>query len=329
VPRTLYLSDDPRSRVPELFVAAGKVTTLRFETPCDPAQTKLLGGDGLFEPLLVGGRSVVIVPLRELEPEDRFLLQVTLVDGASLPFVVTAARHRVDGQVDVFPDPDPSPPEKRDASPSSSTWPRFLPRMTSSSWSSSGMEGFDKSVSCSNWMLLAPAYSTRSRPSLMLLTRPLRLSIAALLTCWSLACAAPGVSLRPDGRPGPEACSDKALEVMRILRLRPGEGAFMEIDANQVHQSPITLTDGPVESVLTEELGLLPVPTRLYGRIWTGGAYVVIRYYEARPPDGDPIPICGVARDDRGGLIKRPDSRPGIALLDNSGAAVWIVDAFR
>ncbi len=68
----------------------------------------------------------------------------------------------------------------------------------------------------------------------------------------------------------------------------------MEIDANQVHQSPITLTDGPVESVLTEELGLLPVPTRLYGRIWTGGAAVVIRYYEARPPDGDPIPICGV-----------------------------------
>jgi len=106
VPRTLYLSDDPRSSVPELFVAAGKVTTLRFEVPCDPARTKLLSGDGLFEPLLVGGKSVVIVPVRELEPEDRFLLQVTLVDGASLPFVVTAARHRVDGQVDVFPDPE-------------------------------------------------------------------------------------------------------------------------------------------------------------------------------------------------------------------------------
>jgi uncharacterized protein (TIGR02268 family) len=106
VPRSLYLSTDPRSSVPELFVAARKVTTLRFEVPCDPAQTKLLSGDGLFEPLLVGGRSVVIVPLRELAPEDRFLLQVTLVDGTSLPFVVTAARHRVDGQVDVFPDPE-------------------------------------------------------------------------------------------------------------------------------------------------------------------------------------------------------------------------------
>ncbi|MFP2905662.1 hypothetical protein ACLESD_11510 [Pyxidicoccus sp. 3LFB2] len=116
---------------------------------------------------------------------------------------------------------------------------------------------------------------------------------------------------------------------MKVLRLRPGEGGFMEMDANQVSQSPITLTDGPIESYLTEDLGLLPVATRLYGQVWTGGTNVVIRYYEARPPDGEVIPICAVARDDRGGLKKQEGSRPGVALLKYSRAAVWIVDAFR
>ncbi|MFL5358620.1 hypothetical protein [Archangium sp.] len=39
-----------------------------------------------------------------------------------------------------------------------------------------------------------------------------------------------------------------------------------------------------------DELGFLDAGTRLYGQIWTGGPNVVIRYYEARPPDADPIP---------------------------------------
>ncbi|MGZ3457877.1 MAG: DUF2381 family protein [Archangium sp.] len=105
VQRNLYLSRDPDSAVPEVFVAARTVTTLRFETPCDPAQTRMLGWEGRFEPLLVGGKSVVIVPLRDLGPDDRFMLLVTLMDGTSLPFTVTAAKEVVDGQVDVFPDP--------------------------------------------------------------------------------------------------------------------------------------------------------------------------------------------------------------------------------
>jgi len=116
---------------------------------------------------------------------------------------------------------------------------------------------------------------------------------------------------------------------MRLLRLRPGDSAFIEIDANQTAQTPVSLTDGPVESYLDEDLGTLPVTTRVYGRIWTGGPNVIIRYYEARPPDGDPIPICAVARSAHGGLMKSPDSRPGVAVLKLSRAALWIVDEFR
>ncbi|WP_317987985.1 hypothetical protein [Hyalangium gracile] len=116
---------------------------------------------------------------------------------------------------------------------------------------------------------------------------------------------------------------------MRILRLRPGDTAKAEVDANQRADDSIMVNDGPVESVLANDLGYLPPTTRLYGQIWTGGPNVVIRYYEARPPDGDPIPICAVARLSGGGLRKRPRPRPGSAVLEFSRASVHIVDAFR
>ena len=154
--------------------------------------------------------------------------------------------------------------------------------------------------------------------------------LSALITsCLAFGCTSSGVSLRPDGSPGPQKCSEKALEAMRILRLRPGDSSTVEIDANQSRQDSISVNDGPVESVLTEELGYLPPVTRLYGQIWTSGPTVAIRYYEARPPDGERIPICAVARLSHGGLLKKPGSRPGNAVLEFSRSGVYIVDEFR
>ncbi len=106
LPRNLFVPKDPRAPVPHILVAGGVATTLRFETPCEPARTWLLGWEGRFEPLLVGGRSVVIVPLQGLAEGERFILQVTLVDGTSLPFTVTSSKHLVDGQVNVYPNPE-------------------------------------------------------------------------------------------------------------------------------------------------------------------------------------------------------------------------------
>ena len=143
-------------------------------------------------------------------------------------------------------------------------------------------------------------------------------------------CTAGVVSLRPDGSPGPEPCPAKALETMRILRLRPGEDVgTVEIDANQSWTSPISVNDGPIESVLRDGLGYLDGGTRLYGKVWTSGPMVVIRYYEARPPDGDTIHFCAVARLSKGQMRKLPGSRPGNALLEFSSAALHIVDSFR
>jgi uncharacterized protein (TIGR02268 family) len=106
VPRSIYLSRDPKEEVPELSVAGGIATTLRLPTAPDPKRTVLLGWEGRFEPLLVGGRSVVIVPLQDLAPGDRFMLRVALTDGTELPFTVTSAKDRTDAQVNVYPDPE-------------------------------------------------------------------------------------------------------------------------------------------------------------------------------------------------------------------------------
>jgi hypothetical protein len=137
------------------------------------------------------------------------------------------------------------------------------------------------------------------------------------------------VSLRADGSPGPEKCPEEALKTMRILRMHVSDATDVELDANQIDASPITLYDGPVESVLDGSLGTLDPMTRLYGRVWTSGPLVVIRYYEAKPPDGDTVPICAVARMGDGQLRKRPESKPGTAIVEFSSAAVFVVDSFR
>nr|WP_164011293.1 serine/threonine protein kinase [Pyxidicoccus trucidator] len=158
--------------------------------------------------------------------------------------------------------------------------------------------------------------------------RARRLPWATLLLAVT-GCSASGVSLRPDGTPGPQECSEEALRTMRILRMRVSDSADVELDASQIDARPITLYDGPVESYLDGQLGNLDPGTRLYGQVWTGGPQVVVRYYEAHPPDGDVVPICAMARLGKGQLRKRPDSKPGTAILDYSGASVFVVNAFR
>ncbi|HEX8819510.1 MAG TPA: hypothetical protein VF794_06260 [Archangium sp.] len=155
---------------------------------------------------------------------------------------------------------------------------------------------------------------------------------SALLLWMSSGCTPTlgNVRLRSDGTPGPEACPEETLKAMRYMKLHVGDAALVELDANQMGASPITLYDGPVESVLERDIGNLDGPARLYGRVWTSGPQVVIRYYEAHLLDGgEKVPICAVARLGNGQLRKRPESKPGTAILDFSIASVFIVDSFR
>ncbi|QSQ23472.1 serine/threonine protein kinase [Pyxidicoccus parkwayensis] len=160
-------------------------------------------------------------------------------------------------------------------------------------------------------------------------TKVLLLSFVALLAA-SSGCATSGsVPLRPDGTPGPQECPAKALEVMRYVKLHVGDSALVELDANQVRSRRVTLYDGPIESVLKEDFGTLEATSRLYGQVWTSGPQVVIRYYEAHPPGGDKVPLCAVARLSYDQMRKLPESKPGMAILEGSVAAAYVVDAFR
>jgi hypothetical protein len=94
-------------RLARLVYVAGEVATiLHFEKEVDPAGTKMEGWEGRFEPLAVAGKVVVLVPILDLTPEDRFPLVVTLVDGTQVPFTVTADKATVDHQVNLFWDPE-------------------------------------------------------------------------------------------------------------------------------------------------------------------------------------------------------------------------------
>ena len=161
-------------------------------------------------------------------------------------------------------------------------------------------------------------------------------TIKALLLCSgllltaSLGCTTTGgVSLRPDGTPGPQDCPEEAKKAMRYMKLRVGDAAWVELDTNQISSKRITLYDGPIESMLDEKLGILEATTRLYGQVWTAGPQVVVRWYEAHPPDSEKVPICAVARLSYDQMRKLPESKPGMAILDGSTASAYIVDAFR
>ena len=108
--RTLKVSDHPGLEAHDIYVAGQVVTALRFEKEVDPAKTKLLAWEGRFESPLVGGKKVVLEPIRDLDGDEAVPLLVTLVDGTEFAFLVKRPsreeRGWIDHQVNVFKDPD-------------------------------------------------------------------------------------------------------------------------------------------------------------------------------------------------------------------------------
>jgi hypothetical protein len=108
VVRTLLLSDHPSDATHRVYVKGQVVTVLRFEQPCDPANTKLLGWEGRFEPLGVVGKRVILEPLRALDEDESVVLIITLADKTEVPFLLRPPRREgrgwTDQQVNVFKD---------------------------------------------------------------------------------------------------------------------------------------------------------------------------------------------------------------------------------
>lgn len=158
----------------------------------------------------------------------------------------------------------------------------------------------------------------------------LLLSSIVLLSIPSGCTSSGEVRLRPDGSPGPQECPAEAKKAMHALNLRVGDAAELYMDVNQTGDfRRIILHDGPIVSVLSQGLGSLAKTSLLYGRVWTGGPQVVIRYYEAKTPDGEKVPLCAIAQLADDYMWKLPESKPGAANLDDSTAIAIIVDAFR
>lgn len=106
--RTLEVSEHPGKEAEPIYVAGQVVTALRFEKAVDPQKTTLLAWEGRFEPPLVGGRTVVLEPVRDLDADEAVPLRVTLVDGTEFAFLVRRPSHGegwIDHQVNVFRDP--------------------------------------------------------------------------------------------------------------------------------------------------------------------------------------------------------------------------------
>lgn len=108
--RTLMLTEHPSQTASDIYVSGRVSTVLHFEQDCDPARTRLLGWEGRFERPLVGGKKVVLEPLRDLGADEWVPLLVTLVDGTELSFLVRPPRQKkwgwTDHQVNVFKNRD-------------------------------------------------------------------------------------------------------------------------------------------------------------------------------------------------------------------------------
>jgi hypothetical protein len=117
---------------------------------------------------------------------------------------------------------------------------------------------------------------------------------------------------------------------MDALQLRTGDTAKIEIDANQFDREPLTIQAGPIESIMLGGMGKLGGASRLYGRVWVSSTgRVVIRYYRAqRALEGNPLPICAVARAGGGQLEGQPGKFAGTAELPYSSATAFVVQDF-
>ena len=81
--RQVVLPSNPGESVPEVRVAAGIATYLRFDAPIDRTSLELEGRPARFRWVDVGERLVAVEPSVDLVAEERLVVRVRYKDGAS------------------------------------------------------------------------------------------------------------------------------------------------------------------------------------------------------------------------------------------------------
>ncbi len=151
-------------------------------------------------------------------------------------------------------------------------------------------------------------------------SRPARLLAAALCAVAGVGCPAAQVV------PAPAPCPKEAWEAMfRVLNVDTTKGTGAVVDINQPGDNSQlgTYSDGPVVGRIVGDSSsdpALPDGTLLYGRLWTTGVLtewgapgVMVRYSEAKLPDGRTFPVCIVLGNGR--VKVQPGSKEGAAVL--------------
>ncbi|MDC0712022.1 DUF2381 family protein [Stigmatella sp. ncwal1] len=106
--RPILISEHPDDETHRIYVKGQVVTTLRFDRPVEPENTKMIGWEGRLEPLSVVRNKVILEPLHDLNADEAIPLVVRLVDGTEVPFLLRPPGRdewaRTDQQVDIFED---------------------------------------------------------------------------------------------------------------------------------------------------------------------------------------------------------------------------------
>jgi serine/threonine-protein kinase len=148
-----------------------------------------------------------------------------------------------------------------------------------------------------------------------------RFLAAALCSIVGMGCPAAQVS------PAPAKCPEEAREAMfRVLDMDTAKPIGVVLDINQPgdNNQEGTYEDGPVVGRIVSDAWTdpaLPDGTLLYGRLWTRGVEkfdrpaAMVRYSEARLPDGRTYPVCIVVGGWDGRAPVSPGSKAGAARL--------------
>jgi uncharacterized protein (TIGR02268 family) len=102
--RQLVLTGSAREPVPEVRVAVGFTTYLRFDAPIERASVEVAGWPVLFQFMDVGERVIALEPLLELESWEQLSVRVRYQDGAfpqRVQFSLVSHSTVVDGEVKV------------------------------------------------------------------------------------------------------------------------------------------------------------------------------------------------------------------------------------
>ncbi|WP_395847921.1 DUF2381 family protein [Cystobacter fuscus] len=102
--RRVTLSGNPEEAGPEVSVAAGTATYIRFDAPIDKASVEVEGRPMRFRWVDVGERLVALEPSVDLGVEEKLVVRVRYKDGASpagVTLVLASHPTRVDKEVEV------------------------------------------------------------------------------------------------------------------------------------------------------------------------------------------------------------------------------------